>query len=929
MEKTMIKKLLNTLLIACFCSLAATGALAAEKQAAGTAKSISYFTMESLFKNVLQHSTNRAGEDNNWIHRWLWNHRMDYNPDGSFKYYSLDMKDCINKINKSREDRLLSETGWVPVGPIEMPPTYEPRSCYSMGRINCVAFHPTVAGTFWIGTPGGGIWKTIDDGKTWLPQGDFLSTLAVSDIAVDPKNPDILYAATGDMDGESAVRSSKAHGVIKSTDGGTTWNLTNLVNDGTYLNSLLKKVIINPLNTNKIIVAGSLGIWRTQDAGDSWEYICDSTITDLEIDPKNPRNIYASMVQLSGTYAAGILKSTNFGDTWTLLNTGMPSGAVSRLDVAVSPADNNYIYAIAVKSNTSGLHSFYRSTNGGDTWTAKELTDSTDNMLGSWGGDKTDKGGQGWYDLVLLADPKNKDKVYTGGINIWMTENGGTDWDMVSFWVYCFGASTHADQHYAAYNPVDGHFYWCNDGGVYRTKTLLTGSKQWIREWMDKSAEDAKPGHPDFKFPTEWENLSSGLAITEFYKMSMCRNQNNVLAAGSQDNSCFYYNSGDWLNYIPNYDGMETMIDNDNPDIFYGVWQNGGLCKTTDGGKTLYTGLADTIRKTESGKWVTPVGMDPIHSETIYIGFKNLWRSQNGGFLWEKVLDFQTLTDTVLNKNSLSVIKISAVNGDYMAVYKDYGWYRDSTGQWKITPGELWLTEDGCKSWKKSADGLPLDAANIISIEYDDKDPKNIWAAIYSYNSTINTFLTTDGGESWANVSRTMPASVQINAIVHQPGSLENTLYAGTNYGVYFTNDSMQSWQPYGSNLPNAIVKDLEIQFSTRELYAATYGRGVWKTNIMPDAVSDAADNKTSISIYPNPSQGRFTLTVDSPSATGKNGILVTIVDVTGRKVYEEKLSAESFPANVSIDTNLGSGVYFVRLFMEGKSYSARLLINR
>ncbi|MBM2816923.1 MAG: hypothetical protein HW421_3685 [Ignavibacteria bacterium] len=898
-----------------------------------------YFMIKDNYEKILKSKVDSYGENNNWIHRWLWNNRMDFYPDGRFIRVSQEELLTQGKTLGKKDNHILSQYNWIPVGPINIPPSYEPRSCYSMGRVNCIAFHPTNPDIFWIGTPGGGIWKTVNSGKSWIPLSDKLSTLAISYIAVDPKNPDILYAATGDFD-TGGMSDANAQGVFKSSDGGLTWGATSLLGESTFKSSLLKKIIINPQNTAQLITAGKRGIWKSTDEGITWKSVCDSTIMDLEMNPKEPNILYNAFSQIWGTRISGIMKSTDFGDSWIELNSGLPrNGEVSRIDLAVSPVDPEYLYAICVNSRTNGFHSFYSSTDAGNSWIRKAIMDSTNNMLGAWGADSTDIGGQGSYDLVLLPDPVNKNKLYSGGVNIWISDNGGSDWDIASFWIYSFGVSIHADHHFAAYNQLDKKFYWCNDGGVYRTKEILPGSKTWIRDWIDKHNENTKPGVPDFKFPTVWENLSDGLAITEFYRMSLCKNTPNVLAAGSQDNSCYYYSSGDWLNYIPNYDGMETMIAHDNPKVFYGVWQFGGLCKTTDGGKTLSVRLADTISNKERGAWITPTAMDPFNSETIFIGFKNLWRSKNGGYFWERMNYFDSLAPLSNNKGSLTIVKVSPVNAGCLSIFKEIFWYRDSTQTWKPSPGELWITEDSCKTWKKSTNGLPVDSINIISLVYDNQDPKKIWAATYTYINKINTYLTTDGGDSWKDISKPVPPGILIKTIVHQPNSQRNTLYAGTNHGVYFTDDSSDKWEPFSENLPNGIINELEIQYGTNELFAATYGRGVWKTNLLPLSVEDDLPINSSFNIYPNPTKGEISINIVEPlhptndvktlHATSLQIITIKLIDIMGRILQEKKFITETMPLTLNINPNLNEGIYFIQLESGGKNYSTKLIIKR
>ena len=170
-------------------------------------KNPNYLIIKDYYEKIEDNKNGDRGEDNEWIKRWLWNNRLETNPDGSFKFLSTNKNVSKNDGTKINPDKFQSQSGWIPVGPVQLPISYESRSCFSMGRVNCVAFHPTKIGTFWIGTPGGGIWKTENEGKSWTPLTDNLPSMAVSHIAVDPKNPDIIYFAAGDYDAGFYIRS--------------------------------------------------------------------------------------------------------------------------------------------------------------------------------------------------------------------------------------------------------------------------------------------------------------------------------------------------------------------------------------------------------------------------------------------------------------------------------------------------------------------------------------------------------------------------------------------------------------------------------------------------------------------------------------------------------------------------------------------------
>ncbi len=882
-----------------FCILFLSSIIFINSAFAQSKKHIDFNQVKSIYQEDFKQLNPDRKKGNKWFYRWLWDNRFEIQPDGSI----LNAVQYFPKSNKHNNEKLQSDAKWIPIGPKEMAPSYEHRSGHGMGRINCVAFHPTNPDILWIGTPGGGVWKTYNSGKSWSPLTDFLPTLAISNIAVDPSNPDIVYICTGDYD-TGGMSSSLSYGVYKSTDGGDNWQLTSLRDEENFKRSMLRKLIIHPDSTNNLITAGTLGIWKSNDAGNTWTFIVDSLITDIEMDPINHNILYASMGTKWGYYgSAGVLKSTDFGNTWTELNTGIPpKNAVSRMEIAISPTDPNYIYVLNANSSRDSFHSLYLSIDAGETWNEQANYKNSLNVLGAYDGGEGDNSGQGTYDLTLLVDPLNKKKIYTGGINIWVSEDEGKTFDIASLWMYVFGSSIHADHHFSDFNPVDNNFYFCNDGGIYRTKSINSGSRQWIVDYIDKVAENIKPDAPDtLKFPTVWENLSSGMNISEFYRINVSKNHPDFITGGTQDNSCFYYNSDKWINYIANWDGMETMIDHNDPQIIYGVWQNGGLCRSDDGGKTIITGLANPIRSYENGLWVTPIAMDPIHPEIIYAGYRNIWKSTNYGNDWEKLLDFDSNQYDTINKSSISIIKTAYNDSKYIAIYK---------GRPTMSiAGELWLTNDAGENWFNSKDILPLDSIDISSIEFNNEQPNKIWVSIYTTLPKMNLFYSDNYGVSWTNVSRKLPSGIAILSIVRDPFALDNIIYAGTNKGVYYTSDSLNDWLPFMDNLPNVKVNELEISHVTNELFAGTYGRGMWKTSTISSSVKYNQIGNLNLEIFPNPVSNNLNIKFNNENLENQNAD-IRIVDIIGNVVYERNI----FLKDIELQLNLLNGTYFVEI---------------
>jgi photosystem II stability/assembly factor-like uncharacterized protein len=438
-----------------------------------------------------------------WMARWLDFESKRLNTDGSMADPNIFMNEAV-KVSQSKKSNLSKQAAnWSPVGPDFLYPSNSPDRQHGMGRINCIAFHPSDSNIFWVGVAQGGVWKTMDGGQNWLPLTDDLPILRISDIAVDPLNPDVIYISVGDyayigvaLDTDDRKRQTHyGMGVYKTSDGGLNWAPTGLTFDQTQLDvSLTRRVLIDPVNTQNLVAGGVNGIYTSSDAGATWNQKNDSMIWDLVQDPINPNTIYAASGYLSnrdiGT--AGIIKSSDFGQTWTILNTGIPGkNAVQRIKLAISPQDPSHIYALAC-GMSRGFYGLYFSDDFGSTWNLQSSSSNAPNIL-SWS-DGNASGGQGTYDLSLLVDPTDKFRIMTGGINMWGSEDAGGSWKGASYWLGFYGPSIHADHHYYAYNPLNQAYYMCHDGGL--SKTYQIGFESWSN--INSGAS----------WPTVWEDLS-------------------------------------------------------------------------------------------------------------------------------------------------------------------------------------------------------------------------------------------------------------------------------------------------------------------------------------------------------------------------------------------------------------------------------------
>jgi photosystem II stability/assembly factor-like uncharacterized protein len=783
---------------------------------------------------------------------------------------------------------------WSPAGPFAAPAPASDFMFTGTGRINTITFHPTDSNIMWIGGGQGGLWKTTNGAESWFPLGDDLPVMRISDITVNPNNPDEMYICIGDYAYlafwiETADRKRNTHfglGVYKSTDGGINWVPTGLTTELLDKDaSLMLRTYISSTDDNVVLAAGIKGIFKSDDRGENWSTIMEREIWDIEQVPADPNTLYAStgFINNLGIGKAAIWKSTDFGETWTKLNTGIPEeNEAQRIEIAVSPVNTDYVYAV-VTDLSGGLFGFYRSTDAGASWT---LRTTTPNILHWFSGEAS--GGQGNYDLAILADPNELDKVYVSGINTWVTEDGGATWNGASYWTGSFGASVHADHHLYAYNPLDEYIYLCHDGGVSRTKEIVPGS------WFDANNK------PDYTWPTVWEHLNEGLANFSFYRLGISQSQSRNIYAGAQDMGTFHRQDGQW-SYLTLGDGMECIIKPGDEDVLYGSSQFGNLFKSVDGGASFFgLGEGDPPWHDESAAWTTPYALGYDDPEKVYVPAANFWLSLDGGFSFDKMGD------------DLSIYPISAFSvspADPTALYIGKRlWY--GTNQ----PGQiLRLASDGF-TWEDITEGTPADSIYISFLETDDENPNLLWATFAGFVSGAKVFESRDGGNTWTNISYNLP-NLPANCIIQHDGADNNPLYVGLDRGVYYKNDLMDEWELYAEGLPNVIVSEFEIHKDDQQLYIATFGRGIWMNNLIDQITTSSNEvrfSEISLSVSPNPSKG-FILVEANDLNNG--AFILEIVDITGKIVYSERVNVENGSLNHSIDLLTPSGLYYLRLY--------------
>jgi len=662
---------------------------------------------------------------------------------------------------------------WTGLGPSSWtagPNGYNPGN----GRVNCIAVHPTNSSIIFVGTASGGLWKSTDGGSSWSTSTDNLNVLGVTSVVIDPANPNIMYIATGD--GDMPFRPVYSLGVLKSTDGGNTWNSTGLSWTVTQ-NRFISKLLIHPTNSNILLAATDIGVYKTSDAGVNWPQTQAGNFKDLEFNPSNPAIVYVCGTQF--------YRSNNTGDSFTLITSGLPAAsAVNRMAIAVTPANASYVYLVAGNASNSAYNGLYQSTTNGASFTLKSsspniLGGDINGSLGNCGTPNNPPCGQSWYDLAIAVSPTNANEVYVGGVNIWKSTDGGSIWSIKSHWTYppTTVPYVHADIH--ALDFSGSTLYSGNDGGLF--KTTNGGSS--------------------------WTDLSAGLSIMQFYRIGGFPANPNLIYGGAQDNGINRYN-GAWT-HVFGADGMECIIDPNNSNLVYISSQNGDLRKSTDGGNSFNSILQNGI--TGAGAWVTPFVMDPTNSQMLYAGFQNIWKTTNGGASWFTISSF--------TGGSFDALAVAPSNTNF--IYASSG-------------NTIFRTSTGGGTWTNITAGLPNLAITYIAVS--EIDHRKLWVTLSGYFAGNKVYASTDSGATWTNFSGALP-NLPFNCIAYANSS-NDELYIGGDIGIYYRDNTMADWQLFNTGLPNVIIKELQVHKDSGTLVAATHGRGLWRSFLALPTVS-------------------------------------------------------------------------------------------
>lgn len=680
-----------------------------------------------------------------------------------------------------RSNRSGTTGNWVSLGPATIP-SPGPAGYEGLGRINSVAWHPVDANKIYIAAPSGGMWQSADGGVTWITHTDSLATLGASAVLVDYSNPSNIFLGTGDRDAGDAP----GLGVYKSTDGGLTWNASSTgMGDKT-----VGKIIQHPSNGQILLAASSGGVYRSANNGSTWTLSKAGNFKDIVFKPGDPNIVYA-------VSNADFYRSTDNGVNFTHITSGLPGG--QRAALSVTAANANYVYLL-FSGGDSGFEGVYRSTDSGLTFTTQS---TSPNILG-WSCDGSDAGGQGWYDLAIAADPANANTLYVGGVDVFKSTDGGVNWVINSHWYGgCSVPAVHADCHFLGFSPVNGQLYAGNDGGIWSTSNGGT-------TWVDHTV---------------------GITIGQIYKLGQAQLSKDHVINGFQDNGTYTFAPEGWL-ATGGGDGMECAIDYQNDAYTYYTLYYGDVYRKYNNGNENHIAGNGVNGITESGDWVTPFVLHASDPNTMFIGYKNIWRSRTIRTTpgWVKI------TDNLGGSNSNNMRALESSPADPNILYASR------------TDNKFFRTDnvlDPAPAWFELSNFLPV-PGTPSSIEANPNDPNIVYITMGS-----GVYKSTDKGLSWTNITGNLPA-INKNTIVCYKNDNEG-LYVGTDAGVYYKNSSMTNWIQFSAGLPvSARITELDIYYdndsvSVDAIRASSYGRGLWGSSMYQSApVVDFTASSTS-----------------------------------------------------------------------------------
>lgn len=752
-------------------------------------------------------------------------------------------------------------------------------------RINTIKVNPADPNTIYVGYSGGGLWKTTDGGQSWQPVFDDRLFLSIGDIELDPQNPDVVYAGTGDPN--ISAYPFIGDGLWRSPDGGQSWEHLGLENQ-----RIISKIIVDPADPDVLLVAtmglpfvrdDQRGIYRSTNGGQSWTqvlFVADSVgIIEMEASASNPSVVYAASwdrirsnsESLVSGLNARIWKSVDAGLTWAPLSGGLPLTERSRPGLAVDPTDADHVFVTFAGAGLS-FDGIYETTDGGASWTELPAPGLDPNFQGNFA----------WYFGKIAINPFNPQDIWLLGVYSLRSQDGGATWD------YSNSFDVHADHHDLAFVGPQS-FLLASDGGLWRSDD---DDNSWVKT----------------------ENIPT----TQFYRVATNPHQPAFYYGGAQDNGTLGGHAGLLESWFSLYgaDGFQPAFHPSNPDIFYCEWQNGGLVGSTDG-----FSLQDATEGLPPGDrrhWDMPYIISPHDPEVMFTGTYRLF--QSFGHLPSWGLVSEDLTDGLILAPRFHVV--SALDESPVVQNLLY------VG---TTDGNVWRGELAAPSWTNVTEGLPN--RYVSSVKGSPSDPDRVFVSHTGYKDndfTPRIHRSDDRGDTWVAINGDLP-NLAVNDLLVLPGYQDMVLFAATDGGVWATLDGGAHWERLGVNFPFVPVYDLDRNVAANTLVAGTHARGILSFPIdsLPfnpsTTAGDAPRTNPSLQVWPTLSAGGpVKIGVEHPKAQATE---IVVADMNGRICWQAAFGAAVQTARTLDTAAFAPGVYVAFARTGGKVWAQQKFV--
>jgi hypothetical protein len=692
------------------------------------------------------------------------------------------------------------------------------------GRLRAILIHPANPSIMWAGSVGGGVWKTTNGGASWAPMDDFMAAIGVGCMALDPADPNHLYAGTGEgffntgLPGSSNNAFRRGAGIFKSEDGGTTWNrLTSTETPAFYF---VNRIAICPTNRDLILAATNDGIYRSTDRGVSFSLVQTGKTYDLRFHPTDP------LKAIAGRSNGTVMRTIDGGLSW-LTSTGS-TGA--RVEVTYFMANPEIVFA-AISNN--GRIKIWRSDNGGATFVVRTSGNGASTYAN--------------YNTAFWVDPTNSQRMILGGVNLYRSTDGGVT-------ISSAFSNVHADHHTIVAHPqFDGvnnrTVFFGHDGGISRANDFLSSATT---------------------------DLNNNLGITQFYGAGI-NNTSGVIVAGAQDNGSqrFSGNVQGWVHVLGG-DGISCAADQTDPNYFYASYQHAAIQRSSNAGQDFSASVAPPGSGGEDYNFATYFMLDPNLQTRMYVCGARLYRADNvktGGPTW--IVAKEAITDggsserpktdhfDAVPPRNISTVAVAEGNPNLV-------WVGHNNGQvWKSVNALV-----GTPTWERMDDVEPLPQRFVSRIVIDRNDHNRVFVSYMGWESN-NVWRTTDGGVNWDEITGTAPhklPSAPVGAFA-QHRTKPNWLYAGTDVGMFTSSDGGATWSTYTDG-PGTVPMAELIWRNDSTLIAVTHGRGVFSAIVDP-SVEPVSPRAVSIvrGILPNQLQLQDVIASDDQRLVVQPGV--------------------------------------------------------